>query len=89
MTKLGIFNEYGPEYLLTFSQPRNDVAALLTVLKDNASFTQITEIDNGKGLRFRSKMSVADIKALLITKIKLQSSDYTLVTGQFFGMSLD
>ncbi|WP_125606221.1 hypothetical protein [Lapidilactobacillus bayanensis] len=89
MAKLGIFNEYGPEYLLTFSEPRQDSANLVTALKGNAAITYLTEVGTGKGLRFRSKASVADIKAILATVAQLQPSDYKLVTGQFFGMPLD
>ncbi|WP_125768680.1 hypothetical protein [Lapidilactobacillus wuchangensis] len=89
MAKLGIFNEYGPEYLVTFSQPRTDLTSILTGLKGNPAFTQLTEVGTGKGLRFRSKQSVSDIEAALATEAQLQASDYELVTGQFFGMSLD
>lgn len=89
MVKIGIFNQYGPEYLLTFSQRQKDLAVLIKTLEDNTAFTHLTEVGTGKGIRFRSTASVANIKTILMTKAKLQPSDYILVTGQFFGMPLD
>lgn len=89
MSKIGIFNEYGPEYLLTFSHSKINLAVLIKKLKENPAFTHLNEVGTGKGIRFRSTASVADIKAMLTTKAQLQPSDYTLITGQFFGMSLE